>query len=113
MTVNNLQPNEAGSIVIVTPQKKIWASIPFNGTMKDHFNYYFKPDISRAAKISTIDELVGIWLVGFDGVNYQPLSFEIINETLPGFTAGEETQIERLMNQTEIERIMKSYNTTN
>jgi len=98
MTVNNLQPNEAGNIVIITPQKKVWTSIPFNGTLKDHFNYYFKPDISRAAKIPTEEELIGTWLVGFEGVRYQPLSFEVIDEYLPDFTPGEETQIERLMN---------------
>jgi len=44
--------------------------------------------------------LVGRWLVISDLVKYQPLSFEIINETLPGYTADEETQIEKLLKPT-------------
>ena len=97
MTVNNLQPNEIGNIFIITPQNKTWTVIPFNGTAKDHFNYYFKPDTSKGARISTTNELIGNWQVIFDLVKYKPLSFEIINQTLPGFTPGEETQIEKLV----------------
>lgn len=100
MTVNGLRSNEAGNILIVNPQSKIWVAIPFNGTLKDHFNYYFKPDISKAAKISTEEELIGTWLVIFEGVGYQPLSFEIIDEHLPGFTPSEETQSEELLKPT-------------
>jgi len=100
MTVNNLQPNEIGNIWIVTPQNKTFVMIPFNGTAKDHFNYYFKPDTSKALKISTTEELVGKWQVIFDLVKYDPLSFEILNEALPGFTPGEETQIEKLLKPT-------------
>ncbi|MGI0009535.1 MAG: hypothetical protein ACRD92_07950, partial [Nitrosopumilaceae archaeon] len=68
-----------------------------NGTAKDQFNYYFKPDTSRGAGIATTKELIGNWQVIFDLVKYKPLSFEVINETLPGFTPGEETQIEKLV----------------
>lgn len=100
MTVNNLQPNEIGNILIVTPQNKTFVMIPFNGTAKDHFNYYFKPDTSRATGITSTEELVGKWLVISDLVKYEPLSFEIINETLPGFTADEETKIEKLLKPT-------------
>ncbi|HXV38419.1 MAG TPA: hypothetical protein VD699_02445 [Nitrosopumilaceae archaeon] len=97
MTVNNLQPNDIGNIFIVSPQNKTFTVIPFNGTAKDHFNYYFKPDVSKAARITSTDELVGRWLAISDLVKYEPLSFEIINETLPGFTPDEETQIEKLL----------------
>jgi hypothetical protein len=100
MTVNNLQPNEIGNIWIVTPQNKTFVMIPFNGTAKDHFNYYFKPDTSKGLGISTTQELIGEWQVIFDLVKYDPLSFEILNETLPGFTPGEETQIEKLLKPT-------------
>lgn len=100
MTVNGLLPNEIGNIWIISPQNKTWTVIPFNGTAKDHFNYYFKPDTSKASRISSTDELVGRWQVIFDLVKYQPLSFEIINETLPGFTADEETQIKKLLKPT-------------
>jgi len=100
MTVNNLKPNEIGNILIVTPQNKTFVMIPFNGTAKDHFNYYFKPDTSKGLGISTTQELIGEWQVIFDLVKYDPLSFEILNETLPGFTPDEETQIEKLLKPT-------------
>lgn len=100
MTVNNLKPNEIGNILIVTPQNKTFVMIPFNGTAKDHFNYYFKPDISKSLSISTTEEIIGKWQVMFDLVKYKPLSFEIINETIPGFTPGEETKIENLLKPT-------------
>lgn len=100
MTVNNLKPNEIGNISIVTPQNKTFVMIPFNGTAKDHFNYYFKPDTSKSLGISSTKELVGKWQVMFDLVKYEPLSFELLNETLPGFTPGEETQIEKLLKPT-------------
>ncbi|MGH9999116.1 MAG: hypothetical protein ACRD90_04565 [Nitrosopumilaceae archaeon] len=97
MTVNGLLPNEVGNIWIISPQNKTFTVIPFNGTSKDHFNYYFKPDVGKASRITMTEELVGEWLVAFEGVRYQPLGFEIINETLPGFTPGEETQIDKLL----------------
>lgn len=100
MTVNNLQPNEIGSLFIISPQNKTFTVIPFNGTAKDHFNYYFKPDVSKAARITSTDELIGRWLVISDLAKYEPLSFEILNETLPGFTPGKETRIEELMKPT-------------
>ena len=100
MTVNNLQQNEIGNIFIITPQNKTLTVIPFNGTAKDHFNYYFKPDTSRGAGIATTKELIGNWQVIFDLVKYKPLSFEVINETLSGFTPGEETQIDKLLKPT-------------
>ena len=97
MTVNGLHPNEVGNIWVISPQNKTLTNIPFNGTAKDHFNYYFKPDVGKRSRIATTEELIGKWIVVFEGVGYQPLNFEIINQTLPGFTPGEETQIEKLV----------------
>ena len=97
MTVNNLKPNEVGNIWVITPSNKTFTKIPFNGTAKDHFNYYFKPDTSKGAGIASTTELIGDWQVIFDLVKYDPLTFKVINETLPGYTPGVETQIEKLM----------------
>ena len=84
MTVHELKPNEAGNILIVRPNGDIWTTIPFNGTLKNTFNYYFKPDTSKALKIYGPEDLVGTWKVIFQGLTYEPLSFEIINEFIPG-----------------------------
>lgn len=84
LTVHELKPNEAGNILIVRPNGDIWTSIPFNGTLKSTFNYYFKPDTSAVLKIYEPEDLVGTWKVIFQGLTYEPLSFEIINEFIPG-----------------------------
>ena len=84
LTVHGLKPNEAGNILIVRPNGDMWTTIPFNGTLKSDFNYYFKPDTSTALKIYGQEDLVGTWKVIFQGLTYEPLSFEIINEFIPG-----------------------------
>ena len=94
LTVHELKPNEAGNILIVRPNGDIWTTIPFNGTLKNTFNYYFKPDTSKALEIYGPEDLVGTWKVIFQGLTYEPLSFEIINEFIPG-TEGDITPIPR------------------
>ena len=84
LSVHGLKPNEAGNIIVLTPAGAEWKIIPFNGTLKGDFNYYFKPETSRALKILNPEDLVGTWKVIFQGLTYEPLSFEIIDEFLPG-----------------------------
>lgn len=84
ISVHGLKPNEAGNILIIQPSGEIWTTIPFNGSLKSDFNYYNKPDTSSIKKIFKPEDLVGTWQVVFQGVTYKPLSFEIINEFIPG-----------------------------
>jgi len=84
ISVHGLKPNESGNILIIQPNGEIWTTIPFNGSLKSDFNYYNKPDTSSIKKIFKPEDLVGTWQVVFQGVTYNPLSFEIINEFVPG-----------------------------
>ena len=84
LSVHGLKPNEAGNILIIQPNGEIWTAIPFNGSLKSDFSYYNKPDTSTIKKIFKPEDLVGTWKVVFQGVTYEPLSFEIVNEFLPG-----------------------------
>ncbi len=84
MSVHGLKPNEAGNIIVLSPQNIIWTEVPFNGTLKSDFNYYFKPETSKVLKIYNPEDLVGTWKVIFQGLTYEPLSFEIVNEFLLG-----------------------------
>ena len=90
LSVHGLKPDEAGNILIIRPNGDMWVAIPFNGSMKSDFNYYEKPDTSAIKKIFGVEDLVGTWKVVFQGVEYKPISFEIINE----FIAGAENDIE-------------------
>lgn len=88
LVVNNLQPNEAGTIHFVRPNGVSYADLPFNGTLKDHFSYYFTPTTSAIRKIHNPEDLVGTWTVIFSGVSYSPLKFDIVNEYIRGGEAN-------------------------
>ncbi len=86
--ITNLAQNEKGQIAFLRPMNEthysVYATIPFDGAEKNSFNQYFTPDLSRALKICTVDDLIGTWKIVFQKTNYENLSFEIINKTLPG-----------------------------
>lgn len=84
LSVHDLKPDEVGNIIILSPKGVTWTDVPFNGTLKNDFNYYFKPETSKVLKIYNPEDLIGTWRVVFQGLTYEPLSFEIINEFLPG-----------------------------
>ena len=82
--VFGLEPNEKGNIRIFMPDGRLYKTIQYDGSVKDGFNSYFKPDTSKARGICEQEEIVGIWTVLFDNNVYSPLSFEILNEHLDG-----------------------------
>ena len=84
LVVNNLKPDEIGTITFVLPDEKTYADVSFNGTTKDHFTYYFTPTTSVPKKIYKPEQLTGTWTVIFHGVTYDPLRFEILNEYIKG-----------------------------
>jgi len=87
LRVGGLQPDEKGQITFLRPLNEthydVYITIPFNGSIPD-FNQYFRPDLSRQLGICTKSDLLGEWKVVFQGTNYENLSFEIVNKTIPG-----------------------------
>lgn len=80
-----LKPDEAGNMVFVMPNGTTrFITIPFDGSDKPGFNQYFKPAISKARKICSVNDLVGNWTVVLSGTNYEPIRFEFLNQTLSG-----------------------------
>lgn len=85
IVIDDLQPGDIGSMVFLMPNAtRTYISIPFDATAKPSFNQYFKPSISKARNICSVDDLVGEWTVVFKGTNYAPLKFRITNQTIPG-----------------------------
>ncbi len=86
--ITNLAQNEKGQIVFLRLMNEthysVYITIPFDGAKKNSFNQYFTPDLSRALKICTVDDLIGTWKIVFQKTNYENISFEILNKTLPG-----------------------------
>jgi len=87
-TVDHLDSTDKGRVLFLRPmndtQYSIYTIIPFDGSEKNSFNQYFKPALSHGKKICTTDDLVGRWVVIFEGTNYQNISFEIIDNFLRG-----------------------------
>lgn len=85
IVANNLRPDDIGNVVFVMPNGTAkYIAIPFNGMEKSGFNQYFKPSLSKNKKICDTNDLIGEWSAVFQGTNYKPIKFNIINETLRG-----------------------------
>ncbi|MEM2161010.1 MAG: hypothetical protein QXN55_08665 [Candidatus Nitrosotenuis sp.] len=84
IAVEGLMPSDVGNAVFVLPNGTTkYISIPFDGSQKSGFNQYFKPAISKARHICSVDDIIGNWVVVFQGTQYEPLKFKILNETVP------------------------------
>lgn len=87
MTVTGLKPTDVGKIVVLDPKGGTFTQVPFNGTMKSDFNYFFKPNTERIEKLCTPQDLVGNWTIVFQGTKYNSIPFKIINEWVEGSQA--------------------------
>jgi len=87
MHIRGLGPNEKGNIRFFTPEGVLYQTIAYDGSIKQDFNQYFKPETSRILKICTPEEIIGEWTVSFDNNVYPPLKFKVLEEPLRG---GEE-----------------------
>ncbi|WP_268541907.1 hypothetical protein [Candidatus Nitrosotenuis cloacae] len=85
IVANNLKPDDIGNVVFVMPNGTTkYIVIPFDGMEKSGFNQYFKPSLSKNKKICDTNDLIGEWTAVFQGTNYKPIKFNILNETLQG-----------------------------
>jgi len=62
----------------------VYLTIPFDGSVKSTFNYYFEPTLSKTREYCTVDDLIGDWRVVFRGTDYPNLEFKITKDILPG-----------------------------
>lgn len=87
LSVQGLQPTDAGNVTIVDPKGTVYDTIPFNGTMKSSFKQFFKPNTQRYLALCTPEQLVGNWSLIFQGTAYRAIPFQVINEWIPGSQA--------------------------
>lgn len=87
MVVTGLKPSDAGQFEIIDPKGGIFSTVPFNGTMKSSFNYFFKPNTERVEKLCKPTDLVGNWTIIFQGVSYKAIPFEVVNDWISGSQA--------------------------
>lgn len=92
MVVTGLKPTDVGTMLVYDPKGGLFSQVPFNGTMKSEFNYFFKPITLKSEKLCTPQDLVGNWTIVFRGTSYSPLHFQVLNEWVPGAQAGADLQ---------------------
>jgi hypothetical protein len=92
MVVQGLKPSDAGNILVLDPKGGTYTKVPFNGTMKSEFNYFFKPNTQRTEKLCTPQDLIGNWTIAFQGTSYKPIHFQVINEWVAGDQADKDLQ---------------------
>ena len=80
LIAQELKLTDKGNVIILSPGGQIYASIPFDGQIKSTWNKHFVPDLSRKAKICSLEDLTGTWKIIFDGTLYQPITFKILEE---------------------------------
>ena len=87
IVVEGLTPIEKGQITFLRPLNethyKEHVTIPFDGSKKSSFNQYLEIELSKRLGICNREDLIGSWIIFFQGTSYENISFEIINETIP------------------------------
>jgi hypothetical protein len=61
--------------------KVAYITIPFDGSAKENWNRYFEPKFNEFKGICSTNELVGEWILVFAGTYYEPIYFEVLNQT--------------------------------
>jgi hypothetical protein len=88
LSVYELEFDEKGQIDIMRPvnatHQVVWDSIPFDGSRKSNFDFYFEPRIERHSVFCSVDDLIGKWSLVLRGTNYANLDFEIDKRVVSG-----------------------------
>ena len=61
-----------------------YMAIQFDGENKQSFNKYFEPRFNEWKGVCSTDDLVGEWVMTFSGMQYEPIHFTVLSETMPG-----------------------------
>lgn len=83
-SISGLTENETGRILFISPGGITAYIQEFDGKEKCCFNQYWEPDTSGQTGIYKVEELVGGWLVEFEGTTYLPIQFRVTEEWVPG-----------------------------
>ncbi len=86
--IGGLDIGAKGEVAVYRPlnatHSKVYITIPFDETVKQGFNFYVEPQLSKTRGICSVDDIMGKWTMAFRGTNYPNLDFEIIDKIVPG-----------------------------
>ena len=81
--LNNLRPQDKGTVQFFTPGGILFNEMGFNGENKDYAKMYFKPGLLKSKNLCEQKDLVGTWTVMFEGYEQAKLYFEMMPHILP------------------------------
>tara|TARA_Y100000590_G_scaffold174402_1_gene199434 strand:+ start:785 stop:1321 length:537 start_codon:yes stop_codon:yes gene_type:complete len=83
LVLKNLKSSDNGTVLIITPNGKIYDEWGFNGMERESQKKYFKPQLLKAKNLCDKEQLIGQWTIMFKGYEMSKLHFEIVDQTLP------------------------------
>ena len=81
--LKNVRPQDKGTIEFYTPGGVLFETMGFDGTQKDFYKKYFKPQLLKGKNLCEKEDLIGEWKVTFRGYEMAQINFEILPEILP------------------------------
>lgn len=79
-----LTPGQQVIIRVASPEGKIFLEKAYDGSEREVAKFYFRPDTSAIKGLYEQDQLVGQWMIWFEGINNDEIFFEVVDESAPG-----------------------------
>ena len=79
-----MAPDQQVLVRVANPEGKIIIEKYYNGIDRELVKFYFKPDTSASKGIYSKDEIIGKWMIWFEGISNDVIYFDIIDEFVPG-----------------------------
>ena len=81
--LRELQPGDKGEVHFRTPGGVLYTTWQFDGSEKNFYKKYFKPQLLHSKNLCEKEDLVGQWTVYFQGIEMATLHFEMLEDILP------------------------------
>ena len=88
LRASGLSLDEKGTITFLRKSNSthytVWKTYDFDGSVRESFNVYFDPVLSKFLGLCSKNDLIGEWTIVFKNTNYKNLPFEINEIIVPG-----------------------------
>jgi len=82
--LKDLRMQDKGAVEFYTPGGVLYDTMGFDGSEKEFFKKYFKPQLLKSKNLCEKEKLIGEWTVMFKGYDMAKLYFEMLPDVLPG-----------------------------
>ena len=81
--LKDLRPSDKGTVIFLTPEKKVYDEWGFDGSNREFQKKYFKPQLLKSKNLCEKEQLIGEWTVMFRDYEMSKLYFEVLPDILP------------------------------